>query len=119
MDHGERIAKVEATMEAHNAQFERIVQSIGRLEDSTDRGFRELRDHTDRGFVELRSHIDRGLGDQRDHTDRSIAALRDHTDRGFADMRSEFSKTNRWMIGILVTYGMAIVGIIAKSAWGS
>jgi hypothetical protein len=47
MDYGERIAKVEAVVESHKEQLNRIEQELVRL-----------REHTDRGFAELRASID-------------------------------------------------------------
>ena len=37
-------------------------------------------------------------------------------DRGFAEMRAEQAKTTRWLIGMGISYGVAIVGLIAKMA---
>lgn len=42
--------------------------------------------------------------------------LRDHMDRGFAELRTEMAKNTRWMIGIAITYGTAILGMMAKMA---
>jgi hypothetical protein len=50
----------------------------------------------------------------REHTDRGLADLRDHMDRGFAEMRAEQAKTTRWLIGLAVTYGTAIIAMMAK-----
>jgi hypothetical protein len=93
MDDRERIARVEATVDAHSKQFDRIDQSM-----------RDLRDTMDRGFAEQRA---------------ATAALRDHTDRGFAELRCEMAKMTRWLIGITVTYGLAIVGILVKAVLGT
>jgi hypothetical protein len=57
MDDRERIARVEATVDAHSKQFDRIDQSLRDLRVHTDRGLAELRDHMDRGFAELRSEL--------------------------------------------------------------
>jgi hypothetical protein len=75
MDDRERIARLEATMDAHSQRFDRIDQSLVRLEDKMD--------------------------------------------RGFAELRGEMAKITRWMVGIFVTYGIAIVGLMAKMALGS
>ncbi|WP_374585272.1 hypothetical protein [Pseudoduganella sp.] len=42
--------------------------------------------------------------------------LREHMDRGFAELRAEMARNTRWMIGIAVTYGTAILGMMAKMA---
>ncbi len=86
MDDRERIAKLEATMDAYSQRFDRIDQTLVRLEDRMERGFREQREYIDRSLAEL---------------------------------RSELTKTTRWMIGILVTYGIAIVGLVVKAGFGS
>lgn len=72
MDHGERLAKLEAEV-----------------------------DYIRETLVEIK-------GEQ--------VRLRDHMDRGFAELRTEMAKNTRWMIGIAVTYGTAILGMMAKMA---
>ncbi|MYN02255.1 hypothetical protein GTP41_09080 [Pseudoduganella sp. DS3] len=72
MDHGERLAKLEAEV-----------------------------DYIRETLVEIK-------GEQ--------VRLRDHIDRGFAELRTEMAKNTRWMIGIAVTYGTAILGMMAKMA---
>lgn len=42
--------------------------------------------------------------------------LRDHVDRGFAELRAEMARNIRWMIGIAITYGTAILGMTARMA---
>ncbi len=42
--------------------------------------------------------------------------LREHMDRGFAGIRAEMAKTTRWLVGLTITYGMAIIGMMAKMA---
>lgn len=42
--------------------------------------------------------------------------LRDHMDRGFAELRAELSRTTRWLIGLGISYGLAIIGLLAKIA---
>lgn len=42
--------------------------------------------------------------------------LRDHMDRGFAELRAEMARNTRWMIGIAITYGTAILGMMARMA---
>lgn len=96
MDDRERIARVEATVDAHSKQFDRIDQSM-----------RDLRDSMERGFAEQRAYVDRNFSEQRDHMDRN-----------FAELRSEISKLTRWMVGLTVTFGISIVGIFAKVAFG-
>ena len=86
MDHGERIAEVEAKGEAHDQRFERIEHGLDRLQDELGK----LGEHTDRGFAELRHSIDALCREQ--------------------------AITNRWLIGIAVTYGTAILGTVAKLA---
>ncbi len=86
MDDRERIARLEATVDAHRQQFERIEQRFDRLEDRMDQGFREQREYIDRGLAEL---------------------------------RGELTKMTRWMVGIFVTYGIAIVGLLVKVGFGS
>ncbi len=93
MDDRERISRLEATMDAHNQRFDRIDHSLERL----DRRLDELRDHTDQGFRDQR----------------------EHTDRNFAEIRGELMKMTRWTVGIFVTYGIAIVGLVAKVTLGS
>ena len=58
----------------------------------------------------LREHTDRSLAELREHTDRGLAALREQMEKGFAAQR----KTNRWMIGLAVAYGTAILGMLAR-----
>jgi hypothetical protein len=101
MDYVERLAKLEAVVNAHRGQFGRIEQELMRVHDS----IASLREHTDRGLAELREHTDRGL-----------AELREHTDKGFAEQRKESLKTTRWLIGLALAYGSAIVGIAARMA---
>jgi hypothetical protein len=43
MDDRERIARLEATVDAHDKQFDRIDQSLRDLHDTMERGFAELR----------------------------------------------------------------------------
>lgn len=106
-------------MEAHDELFRLTHHELIRLHD----GLEKLRDHTDRGLAELRAHTDRGLTELREHTDRGLAELRDHTDKGFAELRQsieelrrEQAKMNRWLIGIALTYGSAILGMMARMA---
>ena len=42
--------------------------------------------------------------------------LREHMDRGFAEIRAEQAKTTRWLVSLTITYGTAIVGMMAKLA---
>lgn len=83
MDHGERIACVEAKVEAHDQQLARIEHALERLQDSLERGLAELR-------------------------------------QSIEELRREQAKTNRWLIGLVigfgVTYGTAILGMMAKLA---
>lgn len=118
MDDRERIARVEAYVDAHSKQFDRIDQSLRDLHDHTVRGFAEQRSYIDHSIEKLREHTDRGFAEQRAYIDHSLEELRDRTDRGFAELRSEMTKMTRWMIGITVSYGIAIVGILAKAAFG-
>jgi hypothetical protein len=37
-------------------------------------------------------------------------------DRGFAEMRTRQARTTRWLIGMGISYGAAIIGLIAKVA---
>ncbi|WP_395407565.1 hypothetical protein ACHMW6_13280 [Pseudoduganella sp. UC29_106] len=99
MEHDERVAKLEAVVDQHCEQFKRIEEELVRL-----------REHIDSGLAELREHTDRGLAELREHTDRGLAALREQMEKGFAEQR----KTNRWMIGLAVTYGTAILGMLAR-----
>ncbi len=119
MDDRERIARLEATVDAHSAQFDRIEQALARLQEHTDCGFRKLRDHHAISLRDLRDHNDSAMRDLRDHNDMALRDLRDHTETGFAEMRREMTRMTRWMVGICVTYGIAIVGILAKIAWGA
>ncbi|HEY1149792.1 MAG TPA: hypothetical protein VGF27_14525 [Pseudoduganella sp.] len=106
MEHDDRVAKLEAVVNQHCEQYKRIDDELVRLRESID----ALREHTDRGLAELREHTDRGLAELREHTDRGLAALREQMEKGFAEQR----KTNRWMIGLAVTYGTAILGMLAR-----
>ncbi|WP_342118193.1 hypothetical protein [Pseudoduganella sp. OTU4001] len=72
MDHGERIAKLEAEVDFLREQWRQILAEQVRL--------------------------------------------RDHMDRGFAELRQEMSRNTRWLIGLGVTYGAAIVGLMARMA---
>lgn len=108
MDDRERIARLEATVDSHAAQFDRIEQALARLQDHTDRGFLELR-------VELRGE----MRDLRDHSDGSLRELREHTEKGFVEMRRDMTRVTRWMVGMCFTFGIAIVGLLAKIAWGA
>jgi regulator of replication initiation timing len=45
-----------------------------------------------------------------------LEKLRDHMDRGFAEMRAGQARTTRWLIGMGISYGAAIIGLIAKVA---
>jgi hypothetical protein len=85
MDDRERIARVEATVDAHSKQFDRIDQSM-----------RDLRDSMDRGFAEQRAYMD----------------------RNFSELRTELAKLTRWMVGITVTFGITIIGMLAKVTFG-
>ena len=72
-----------------------------------------LREH----LVEIRAEQVRqrqSLDALRDHTDRGLADLRDHTDRGLEGIRREQARTTRWLVGLTITYGTAIVGMMAK-----
>lgn len=42
--------------------------------------------------------------------------LREHMDRGFAELRAEMARNTRWMIGIAIIYGIAILGMMARMA---
>lgn len=95
-------------MEAHDELFRLTHHELTRLHD----GLEKLRDHTDRGLAELREHTDRGLAELRDHTDRSFSELR----QSIEELRREQAKMNRWLIGIALTYGSAILGMMAKMA---
>lgn len=101
MEYDERLAKLEAVVDQHCDHFKGIEEELVRL-----------REHIDRGLAELRAHTDQGLAELRAHTDRGLAELREHMDKGFAEQR----KANRWLIGLAVTYGSAIVGILARMA---
>lgn len=90
MDHGERIATVEADVDSIGEQLVEIRAEQIRLREGQDK----LRDHMDRGLTEMR----------------------DHMDRGFAEMRAELNRTTRWLISLAITYGAAIVGLMAKMA---
>lgn len=79
MDHGERIAKLEA--------------EVNSIKDS---------------LVEIRAEQVRLREGQE--------KLRDHMDRGFAELRTEMARTTRWLIGMGISYGLAIIGLIAKAA---
>jgi len=103
MDLKERIAKVEAEVESHHEQLDRIEQEIIRLRERIDHGLAELREHTDQGLAELREHTDQGL-----------AELREHTDRGFDELRKELAKVVRWQIGTTITLVIAMLGIAVK-----
>jgi DNA anti-recombination protein RmuC len=127
-DFGERLATVEtevASLSEHlveiRAEQVRHRERLDALRDHTDRSWAALRDHTDRALAELREHTDRGLAQLREHTDRSLAELRDHTDRGFAEIRAnleeirrEQARTTRWLVGLAIGYGTAIIGMMAK-----
>ena len=119
MDHGEHIASLEAKVEAHDELFRLTHHELTRLHE----GLEKLREHSDRGLAELRDHTDRGLAELRADNNRGLAELRDHTDRGFAELRQsieelrrEQAKMNRWLIGITLTYGSAILGMMARMA---
>lgn len=97
MDHGEHIASLEAKVEAHDELFRLTHHELTRLHDGLDK----LREHTDRGLAELR-----------DHTDRGFAELR----QSIEELRREQAKMNRWLIGIALTYGTALLGIMLRLA---
>src|SRR5262249_49499750 len=94
--------------DSHREQLARIELELVRLRE----GQEKLCEHTDRGLAELRDHTDRGLAELRDHTDRGFAELRASID----DLRKEQAKNTRWLIGLTLTYGTAIVGMMAKMA---
>ncbi|WP_342113398.1 hypothetical protein [Pseudoduganella sp. OTU4001] len=108
MDHGERIASLEAKVEAHEELFRLTQHELSRL----NSGLENLRDHVDRGFAEQREHTDRRFAEEREHTDRGFAELRQSID----ELRREQAKTNRWLAGITITFGTAILGILARMA---
>ncbi|MGO4382314.1 hypothetical protein [Pseudoduganella sp. RAF53_2] len=114
MDLKERIANVEAEVESHHEQLDRIKQEIIRLRERIDQGLAELREHTDQGLAELREHTDQGLAELREHTDQGLAELREHTDRGFDELRKELAKVVRWQIGTTITLVIAMLGIAVK-----
>ncbi|XLZ70939.1 hypothetical protein ABT364_02965 [Massilia sp. SR12] len=95
-------------MDAHDELFRLTHHELTRLHE----GLEKLRDHTDRGLAELRDHTDRGLAELRDHTDQGFAELR----QGIEELRREQAKMNCWLIGIALTYGTAILGIIIRMA---
>ncbi|MYN03241.1 hypothetical protein GTP41_14180 [Pseudoduganella sp. DS3] len=108
MDHGEHIASLEAKVEAHDELFRLTHHELTRLHDGLDK----LREHTDRGLADLREHTHRGLAELRDHTDRGFAELR----QSIEELRREQAKMNRWLIGIALTYGTALLGIMLRLA---
>ncbi len=82
-------------------------ERIARLESTVD-AFRQQFDRIDQRFDRLEDRMERGFREQREYID-----------RGLAELRVELTKTTRWMIGILVTYGIAIVGLLIKVGFGS
>ena len=110
MDHGERIAKVEAVVDEHRQQMDRFEHEFARIHASID----ALREHCDRGLAELREHTDRGLAELRAHTDQGLAELRAHTDKGFAELRQEMQKTTGWLVGLAIGYGATILGMLGR-----
>jgi DNA anti-recombination protein RmuC len=116
-DFGERLATVETEVASLSEHLVEIRAEQVRHRERLD----ALRDHTDRSWAALRDHTDRALAELREHTDRSLAELRDHTDRGFAEIRGsleeirrEQARTTRWLVGLAIGYGTAIVGMMAK-----
>lgn len=97
MDHVEHIASLEAKVEAHDELFRLTHHELTRLHD----GLAKLREHTDRGLAELREHTDRGFAELR---------------QSIEELRREQAKMNRWLIGIALTYGTALLGIMLRLA---
>ena len=84
MDYGERIAKVETEVDSIKIQLHEIKDEQVRLRVGQDK----LRDLMDRGFAELRTSL--------------------------ADIQQENARTTRWLVGLAITYGTAIIGLLAK-----
>ncbi len=105
-DSGERLATVEAEVEFLREHLVEMRAEQVRHRERLD----ALRDHTDRSWAALREHTDRGLAELRDHTDRGFAEMR----ASMEEMRREQARTTRWLVGLTITYGTAIVGMMAK-----
>jgi chromosome segregation ATPase len=82
-------------VESNREQLGRIEQELVRLNGRLDT---------------LRSEVDERLDTLREHTDRGFADLRVSID----EMRKENARTTRWLVGLTITYGTAIVGMMAK-----
>jgi tetrahydromethanopterin S-methyltransferase subunit G len=56
---------------------------------------------------------------QFDRIEHRFDRLEDRMERGFAELRGDIAKLTRWMVGMFVTYGIAIVGLLIKVGFGS
>lgn len=64
-------------------------------------------------LAKVEAEVDSIKGQLQDIKDEQVR-LREHMDRGFAEMRAEQARATRWLIGMGISYGVAIVGLIAK-----
>ncbi len=108
MDYESRLSKVEAQLEIHQKEIERLHQAISELRslmleryDRLDLRINELRQHTDLSIAELRKHVDQQL--QR---------LEGSLESGLSEVRREASVNMRWMMGMW----LSTMGLIAGMA---
>lgn len=112
MNQIERIARVEAVVESHAEVIANNAQALTSLRDHMDRGFVEARNHTDKCFGEALKHTDKCFAEARNHTDKCFAEARAHTDRSIAELRKDMTKLTHWMVGLMFSQAIAVIGII-------
>jgi hypothetical protein len=88
MDYEERIAKIEAFVDAFRKDVDRLCNAI----------------------AELRQHNEKSIGELRQHTDNALAELRASLDA----QRKEACANMRWMIGLTLVDTSMILGLYGK-----
>ena len=99
MDMESRLSRVEATLEMHQRDIQRLYEAISEL--------RKL-------MLERFDQIDQRFIEERKYTDQRINELQAQFTAQFSEMRREASVNMRWMVGMwLSTMGM-IMGLAGR-----
>ena len=113
----ERVAVVETRVDEHSVQMTEIRtlaaetrQELRSLRDETRQEIRALRNEMREEFRALRGE----MGALRDEMSHGFAQVRDEMNRRFERMDHRFD----WLVGIVVTGFIAVIGTIAGAFWG-